>query len=95
MISFSELEKCLEKDLGEVEPELRQFAHMLADVLNDLDHNLLEQDMPEEERRAIHRMVLTAFECHMRGLPPPTEEVRFWMQMLDPKVFLPVDSKLQ
>ena len=95
MISFSELEKCLEKDLGEVEPELRQFAHMLADVLNDLDQNLLEQDMPEEERRALHRMVLTAFECHMRGLPLPTEEVGFWMQMLDPKVVLPADSKVQ
>jgi hypothetical protein len=95
MISFSELEKCLKKDLGEVEPELRQFARMITDVLNDLDENLLEQDMPEEERRAIHRMVLTAFECHMRGLQPPTEEVGFWMKMLDPKVFLPVDSGLQ
>lgn len=95
MISFSELEKCLEKDLGEVDPELRQFAHMLADVLNDLDQNLLEQDMPEEERRAIHQMVITAFECHMRGLPPPTEEVGFWMQMLDPKVVLPADSTVQ
>ena len=95
MISFAKLEKYLEKDLGEMEPELRQLARILTDVLNDLDQNLLEQDMPEEERRAIHRMVLTAFECHMRGLPPPTEEVRFWMQMLDPKVFLPVDSKLQ
>ena len=51
--------------------------------------------MPEEERRAIHRMVLTAFECHMRGLPPSTEEVGFWMQMLDPKVFLPADSEIQ
>jgi hypothetical protein len=95
MISFSELEKCLEKDLGEMEPELRQLARILTDALNDLDENLLEQDMPEEERRAIHRMVLTAFECHMRGLPPPTEEVGFWMQMLDPKVFLPTDSNVQ
>jgi hypothetical protein len=95
MISFSELEKCLEKDLGEMEPELRQLARMLTDVLNDLDQNLLEHDRPEEERRAIHRMVLTAFECHMRGLSPPTEEVGFWMQMLDPKVVLPADSKVQ
>ena len=47
--------------------------------LNDLDNNLLEQDLPEEERRAIHRMALTAFECHTRGLLPPTEEVKFWM----------------
>jgi len=95
MISFSELEECLEKDLGEMEPELRQLARILTDVLNDLEENLLEQDMPEEERRAIHRMVLTAFECHMRGLPPPTEEVGFWMKMLDPKVFLPADSEIQ
>lgn len=95
MISFSELDECLEKDLGEMEPELRQLARILTDVLNDLDENLLEQDMPEEERRAIHRMVLTAFECHMRDLPPPTEEVGFWMQMLDPKVFLPADSEIQ
>jgi hypothetical protein len=95
MISFSELEKCLEKDLGEMEPELRQLARMLTDVLNDLDQNLLEHDLPEEERRTIHRMVLTAVECHMRGLSPPTEEVGFWMQMLDPKVFLPVDSEMQ
>jgi hypothetical protein len=95
MISFSELEESLEKDLGEMEPELRQLARILTDVLNDLDESLLEQDMPEEERRAIHRMVLTAFECHMRGLPPPTEEVGFWMQMLDPKVFLPADSEVQ
>jgi hypothetical protein len=95
MISFSELEKCLEKDLGDVEPELRQLARIITDLLNDLDNNLLEQDLPEEERRAIHRMVLTAFECHMRGLPPPTEEVGFWMQMLDPKVFLPADSEIQ
>jgi hypothetical protein len=95
MISFSELEACLEKDLGDVEPELRQLARIITDLLNDLDNNLLEQDLPEEERRAIHRMVLTAFECHMRGLPPPTEEVGFWMQMLDPKVFLPADSEIQ
>ena len=95
MISFSELEKCLEKDLGEMEPEIRQLARMVTDVLNDLDQNLLEEDMPEEERRAIHRMVLTALECHMRGLAPPTEEVGFWMQMLDPKVILPADSTVQ
>ena len=95
MISFSELEKCLEKDLGDVEPELRQLARIITDLLNDLDNNLLEQDLPEEERRAIHRMVLTAFECHMRGLPPPTEEVGFWMQMLNTKVFLPADSTVQ
>ena len=95
MISFSELEKCFEKDLGEMEPELRQLARMVADVLNDLDQNLLEHDMPEEERRAVHRMVLTALECHMRGLPPPTEDVGFWMQMLDPKVVLPADSTVQ
>jgi len=95
MISFSELEKCLEKDLAEIEPELRQLARMLTDVLHDLDQNLLEHDMPEEERRAIHRMVLSAFECHMRGLSPPTEEVGFWIQMLNPKVFLPVDSEMQ
>jgi hypothetical protein len=95
MISFPEIEKVLERDLGELEPELRQLARLLIDVLNDLDENLLEQDMPEEERRAIHRMVLKAFECHMRGLPPPTEEVGFWMQMLDPKAFLPVDSEMQ
>ena len=95
MISFSEIEKSLEKDLGEVEPELRQFARILTDLLNHLDENLLEQDLPDEERRAIHRLVLTALECHMRGLPPPTEEVKFWVQMLDPKVFLPVDSGLQ
>jgi hypothetical protein len=87
--------KHLEKDLGDLEPELRQLARILTDVLNDLDNNLLEQGLPEEERRAIHRMVLTAFECHMRGLPPPTEEVGFWMQMLDPMVFLPADSEIQ
>ena len=94
MICFHEIEKVLEKDLGELEPELRQLARILTDALNDLDENLLEQDLPEEERRTIHRMVLTAFECHMRSLPPPTEEVGFWMQMLDPKVFLQ-DSALQ
>jgi hypothetical protein len=91
MISFSELEK----DLGEVEPELRQLARMITDILNDLDGNLLEEDLPDEERRAIHKMVVTALECLMRGLPPPMEEVKFWMQMLDPGVFLPVDSGLQ
>ena len=95
MISFSELEKLLEKDLPDLEPELRQLARIITDVLNHLDETLLEQDMPEEERRAIHRMVLTAFECHMRGQPAPSEEVGFWMKMLDPKVFLPVDSGLQ
>jgi hypothetical protein len=95
MISFSELEKCLEKDLGEMEPELLQLARMVTDVLNDLDQNLLEQNMPEEERGAIHRMVLTALEFHMRGQSPPTEEVGFWMQMLDPKVVLPADSTVQ
>ena len=95
MIDFSELEKCLEKDLGDVEPELRQLARMIADVLNTLDADLLEQDLPEEERRAIHQMVLKALECHMRGLPPPTEEVGFWMQMLDFKIFLPEDSQVQ
>lgn len=84
MISFSELEKLLENDLREVEPELREFARILTGVLNDLDENLLEQDLPDEERRAIHRLVLRALECHMRDLPPPTEEVKFWMQMLDP-----------
>jgi hypothetical protein len=95
MISFSELEKLLGKDLGEVEPELRQFARMITDVLNDLNENLLEEDLPDEERRAIHRMVLTALQCHMKGLPPPSEEVKVWMRMLDPKVVLPVNSALQ
>ncbi len=95
MIDFAEFEKVLEKDLGDLEPELRQLARILADVLNDLDENLLELDVPDEERRAIHRMALTAFECHMRRLPPPSEEVGFWMQMLDPKVVLPVDSEIQ
>ena len=95
MISFSELEKLIDKDLGEVEPELLQLARMITGVLNELDETLLEQDLSGEERRAVHRMVLTALECHMRGLPPPSEEVSFWMQMLDAKVFLPVDSGLQ
>jgi hypothetical protein len=92
---FPEIEKVLERDLGELEPELRQLARVLINVFNDLDENLLEQDVHEEERRAIHRMVLKAFECQMRGLPPPTEEVGFWMQMLDSKVFLSVDSEMQ
>lgn len=95
MISFSEIEKLLENDLGKLEPELRQLARILVDVLNNLDDNLLEQDLPEEERRAIHQMILTAIECHMRGLPAPSEEIEFWMQMLNPEVLLPVDSGLQ
>jgi hypothetical protein len=40
-------------------------------------------------------MVLKAFECHMRRLPPPDEEVAFWMQVPNPKVTLPVDSQIQ
>jgi hypothetical protein len=92
MISFPDIEKLLENQLGDVEPEIRAFARVLMDVLSDLDENLLEQDLLDEERRAIHRMVLTAFECHMRGLPPPSEEVKFWMHMLDPKVTLSADS---
>jgi hypothetical protein len=95
MISSSEIEKLLEKDLGDLEPELRRLARTIADVLNHLDENLLEHNLPEEERRAIHRIVLKALECHMRGLPPPNEEVKFWMQMLDPEVFLPVDARVQ
>jgi hypothetical protein len=95
VISFSELEKSLEKDLGDLDPELLQLARMITDVLNELDETLLEQDLPDEERRAIHQVVLKALECHMRGLPPPSEEVKFWMQMLDPKVFLSADSGLQ
>ena len=95
MISFSELEILLKNHFGDLEPEFRQFARGLADALNALNEDLLEQNLPPEERRAIQRMVLTALECHMRGLPPPSEEVKFWMQMLDSKVFLPVDSGLQ
>jgi hypothetical protein len=95
MIDFAEFEKVLENNMGDLEPELRQLARMITDVLNTLDEDLLEQDLPEEERRAIHQMVLKALECHMRGLPPPTEEVGFWMQMLDFKIFLPEDSKVQ
>lgn len=95
MISFSDLEKLLETDLVELQPEVRQLARILADVLNGLDQNLLDQGLPEEERRAIHRMVLTAAECHIRRLPPPSEEIAFWMTVLDPKVCVPEDSGLQ
>ena len=95
MISFSEIEKLLENDLCDLDPEIRHLARIIADVLNHLDENLLEQDLPHDERRAIHRMVLKALECHMRGLPPPNEEVKFWMRMLDPDVFLPADAGVQ
>jgi hypothetical protein len=95
MIDFAAFEKALEKDMGEVEPELRQLARMISEILTELDGNLLDQDMPEGERCAIHSMVLKALECHMRRLPPPDEEVAFWMQMLNPKVFLPEDSGMQ
>jgi len=95
MIDFDAFEKVLEKDMGELEPELRQLARMISELLNELDGNLLDLNMPEEERRVIHRMVLKAFECHMRRLSPPDEEIGFWMQMLNPKVILPEDSKVQ
>jgi len=95
MIDFAELEKAIEKDMGDVEPELRELARIITDILNNLDENLLEQDLPEGERRVIQGTVLKALECHMRRLPPPDEEVAFWMQMLNPKVILPEDSGLQ
>jgi hypothetical protein len=36
MISFPEIEKSLEKDLGELEPELRQLALIITDVRKHL-----------------------------------------------------------
>lgn len=95
MISFAELEGLLEQSQGGIDPDIRRFALALTKVLNDLDDTLLEQDLPEGERRAIQRMVVAALECHVRGLPPPSPEVKFWMTMLDPAVVLPVDSAAQ
>ena len=95
MIPLAELEKLLAKDLGDLEPEIHQLARTLTGIINNLDDELLDQDLSGEERRSIHRTVLTALECHLRGLPPPSEEVKFWMKMLDSKVVLPVDSGLQ
>ena len=88
MISFSDIERLLEKDIGDIEPEIRQFARGLMEIFNDLEEDLLDVDLPEEERRAVQRMILKAIECHMRRLPPPSEEIKFWMQLLDSKVCL-------
>jgi hypothetical protein len=95
VVLFSELERLLEEELGGVEPELRQFARQIVDILNEFDENLCEQHLPDEDRRALQLMVLKALECHMRGLPPPNEEVKFWMRLLEPRVFLTEDAGLQ
>lgn len=88
MISFSDIDGLLEKDIGAIEPEMRQLARGLMEILNDLEEDLLDVDFPEEERRAAQRVMLKAVECHMRHLPPPSEEIKFWMQLLDSKVVL-------
>jgi hypothetical protein len=94
-ISFDEFETYSKKSLSDLEPELRQLFDKFIEILKELEANLLRQDMSEEERRAILRTVVKALECHMRRLPPPNEEVKIWMQMLDPKAFLPKDVGVQ
>jgi hypothetical protein len=95
MIALPELVKLLESETGPLEPSLRQFVGLLVEVFNKLDDDLLNQNVPEQERRAIQQTVLKALECHTQGLPPPSEEIRFWMKLLDRIVLLPEEPSIQ
>jgi len=55
MIVLFELVKLLESEAGPLEPGIREFVGLLVEVFNKLDGDLLEQDLPEHERRASSR----------------------------------------
>jgi hypothetical protein len=41
MISFFDIERLLEKHIGDIEPEMRQLARGLMEIFDDLEEDLL------------------------------------------------------